>query len=250
MSSATWTQLAPGYRTGSLGPLTVVVQEEDGYINATKLCKDAHKNLKNWTRNKDSLALIDAAAELAGIEINDLRRKVNNGPRCVWGTYCHPVLITHIAYWISPTFGAQVSLWIEEWKLMEGNAERYFEALSTMTPYQNSSPEADVCAVLVSVVGGEREVRCRSGRIDLLTDYCLVEVKCLEGWMAGLGQLICYGSDHPCHRKVMYVYDGRLSSHSEQILDDQGISVAYSVKDLLQVERRQRRHCRVTDTNA
>uniref|UniRef100_A0A6G6ACJ3 KilA-n domain-containing protein n=1 Tax=Borely moumouvirus TaxID=2712067 RepID=A0A6G6ACJ3_9VIRU len=34
----------------------------------------------------------------------------------VRGTYAHPMLITHIASWISLRFSVKVSYWIEEWK--------------------------------------------------------------------------------------------------------------------------------------
>lgn len=124
MTVTTWTQLAPGYRTGSLGPLTVVVQEEDGYINATKLCRDGGKRLEHWTGNKASGGLIDAASELTGIPVSSLSSKVSRGPRSTWGTYYHPKLIVHIACWCSTQYAMLVSDIVTEYHTREEKKAR------------------------------------------------------------------------------------------------------------------------------
>lgn len=43
-------KLPSGAVEAQLGSLTVVVREKDGYINATRLCKDGGKHFGNWLR--------------------------------------------------------------------------------------------------------------------------------------------------------------------------------------------------------
>lgn len=59
---------------------------------------------------------------------------------------------------------------------------------------------------LKSVVGGRAEVSCPCGRIDLLTQTCIIEVKKLSQWKWALGQILSYHSFYPEHTPVLYLF--------------------------------------------
>ena len=140
------------------------------------------------------------------------------------GTYVHPLVFTQMMQWASPTFGVAVASWIEEWKKVDGNLDRFMEVMREALPYQDERPEAAVQEELAEMLGADREVECSTGYIDLLTDDLLieglgvtqpstqdltVEVKCTDGWQKGVGQLLTYGLDYPNHRRILYLYDGK-----------------------------------------
>jgi len=47
------------YAYGKYAEFTVIMMKENRYINATKLCDDHKKLLKNWTKNESSQKLIE-----------------------------------------------------------------------------------------------------------------------------------------------------------------------------------------------
>jgi hypothetical protein len=104
------------YAYGKYGEFTVIMMTSNRYINATKLCKEYGKELKNWIRNDNSKELIEevnkkiSVAHIRSIENNKpfiIIKGGNNQEVC--GTYVHELLIPHIASWISPVFGIKVS---------------------------------------------------------------------------------------------------------------------------------------------
>ena len=83
-----------------------------GYINATKLCQNAGKQLGHWVRNDDSKKMIETFFSAFQIRKAELIIKINTGSKHLTqlrGTYVHPDLIPHIASWASPEFAIKVS---------------------------------------------------------------------------------------------------------------------------------------------
>ena len=109
---------------------------EDGYINATNLCKAGGKEYSNWYRNGNSKKLIEKIYEKTKIDINILIQKsdisgVSNQERSTW---VHPTIGLHIAQWISTEFFLQTVEWINEWKSMNENNEKYKKAIENIKP--------------------------------------------------------------------------------------------------------------------
>ena len=226
-------QINDDYYWGEFGGFRVIIREKDGYINGTKMVKEAGKLFKNWNQNKQTKELIREVSRLSGIAVDELTDSITRGvPNELKGTYLHPLLVTHLAWWCSPSFGAAAATWIEEWKQGDGNFKRYMEALSTMIPYTNDQPEEAVQQELSECLGCRREVACAYGRIDLLTGTCLVEVKSCEDWMKGVGQLCCYGVKYPDHRRILYTYDGQLSEEQQDACRANQITVVSCQKEL------------------
>lgn len=59
---------------------------------------------------------------------------------------------------------------------------------------------------LLTIYPGKTEVNTESGRIDILTEHELIEVKFLQQWKNAIGQLVSYGSYYPTHQKILVTF--------------------------------------------
>ena len=98
------------YYKAKYGEFDVIMNMTTGYINATKLCADGGKHMKNWTRNESNKELIDVFNKKINNPLNFEPVLISDDSYGITrGTYVHPKLITHIASWISPSFAWKVS---------------------------------------------------------------------------------------------------------------------------------------------
>lgn len=74
------------------------------------------------------------------------------------------------------------------------------------SPRRRGSSEAKVSDALAREIGGEREVRCKFGYIDVLSATEIIEVKSFKDWKNAVGQILIYGSQFPSHRKRVHLY--------------------------------------------
>ena len=105
-----------------------VLSREDGFINATAMCKAGEKLFASWKRLDSTNELIKTLEEKIKnnttiqneksdmqIHISQLIDvKKGNSSKFSQGSWIHPELAVHLAMWISPTFGIQVSGWVRE----------------------------------------------------------------------------------------------------------------------------------------
>jgi hypothetical protein len=104
-----------------------ILSREDGFINATALCKAGGKKFNDWYRLETTIELIkiltenlmsgipDITNNLENTEFNFTTVEITKGRYgCSW---VHPDLAVQLAQWISPTFSLQVSKWIRELSL-------------------------------------------------------------------------------------------------------------------------------------
>jgi len=111
-----------------------VLSREDGFINATAICKAGGKEFKHWNSLESTKELIKALKEGENLKqgipsdlsiikdpLNDKETSdykvihiIKNGLNNNRGSWIHPDLAVHLAMWISPTFGIQVSGWVRE----------------------------------------------------------------------------------------------------------------------------------------
>lgn len=93
-----------------------IVQQrtEDGYINATELCKAAGKRWYNYLRNETTGQFLRALAAKTQISVSLLNQEVRdkNG---IASTWVHPQVAIHLAQWLSADFAVQVSEWVYDW---------------------------------------------------------------------------------------------------------------------------------------
>ena len=88
---------------------------EDGYINATAMCKAAGKLMADYNRLATTKAFLEELSADMGIPISQLIQVLRPGGDGLQGTWVHPQVSTHLAQWLSPKFAVQVSKWIQEW---------------------------------------------------------------------------------------------------------------------------------------
>lgn len=99
------------YFYSKYGSFKIVVMTSNGYINATKLCKDYNKKLDNWLHNESSKKIIYDLR--FGTKIKPMI-KITSGNPDIRGTYVHQTLIVHIAQWVNPIVANKVKLIIEK----------------------------------------------------------------------------------------------------------------------------------------
>lgn len=116
------------YTYGKYGDFVVIMMKKNGFINATKLCKNySNKQFKHWLENKHSKELIEETinCNVVGIptsgnlkELQQVIIKVSTSPinlTIIRGSYVHSDLIPHIAAWISPHFALKISKIINQY---------------------------------------------------------------------------------------------------------------------------------------
>jgi len=80
--------------------------------------------------------------------------------------------------------------------------------IAPLTTYKNV--EQQVRDRLHQTLGGLIEVITALGRIDLLTDTEIIEVKHIKDWKGALGQVIAYGSLYPTHQKRLHLFGAHI----------------------------------------
>jgi hypothetical protein len=106
LSEIIYEAVTPEYGWGKYGEFRVLIRRKDGYINATKLCKDGGKRFEHWQVNKESKLLVSELRSLTDFSVSETLFDLSNDLR---GTYVHQDLIPHIASWVSPQFAIKVS---------------------------------------------------------------------------------------------------------------------------------------------
>jgi hypothetical protein len=86
-------------------------QREDGYLDATAMCKAGDKRFNDWMQNKstkDYLCTFEAVTRtLVTALVQSNRGGVGRG-----NTWIHPKIAVGLAMWISPEFAVEVSEWV------------------------------------------------------------------------------------------------------------------------------------------
>lgn len=66
--------------------------------------------------------------------------------------------------------------------------------------------EYDIKLEMQQLLGGQVEVKTPVGRIDLLTDTQLIEIKRASDWKNAMGQVMAYGYYYPSHQKRIHLF--------------------------------------------
>jgi hypothetical protein len=187
----------PTYTFGKAkyGEFEVLIIKENGFINATKLCTLAGKKLGSYSENNWFQELVTYYNELSP-ECNSkivLQYEVTKHLR---GTYIHPEII--------PTI---------------------IERMNKTSPKQTESGVRDRIS---KKLNGQIEVTTPVGRIDILTDTLLIEVKKACHWKSALGQVIAYGMHYPEHKQVIWLFDYNTKNIAmESTLEKLGIELRW-----------------------
>ena len=127
LSEVAFAHIKDDYWFAKYFDMYVTIRKEDGYINASRLCKYAGKQLKNWKRNKSSIVMVAAFEKAHTTPLSFLQKvttmKDTNENKFISGTYAHPLLIPHIASWASYDFALKVSKIVNEYLVLEYRAK-------------------------------------------------------------------------------------------------------------------------------
>jgi hypothetical protein len=216
-----------------IGDLKLIIRTKDEYINATNLCKQSGikgKLYSEWKRNKDSKRTITALSKLLNIPEDELVHSVSGGHIIeIRGTYVHPVLLTRIGIWISGDFSCKCSIWVNEWKNTGNNRDKYAVAIGNLEGTYNNNQEKQIRDVLATETGGETEVKCKNGYIDILTDCEVIEVKNAKKWMYALGQILAYKIDYPEKNMRIHLFNAteEYINNATETCELHGVSVTW-----------------------
>ncbi|BCS82505.1 putative KilA-N domain-containing protein [Cotonvirus japonicus] len=201
------------YYRGKYGDFDVIM-DNNGYVNVTKLCNEAvtkngkNKEFRQWKKTSEAKELMDEISKITKIPASKLLiQNLTSSENITRGSYAHPMLVTHIASWISPKFSARVNSWIEEWKLFsKNNNYKYFKELGNLKPSMSDTKEKNIQLKLRKKYKGKLEVKTKSGHIDLLTNKYLIEIKNYQNWKHAIGQLMVYSIYFPKKIKCLYLF--------------------------------------------
>lgn len=131
----------------TLNGITVLARE-DGFVNATAMCKAGGKLFGNWYKSEPAKELIKSLEYTLNKEIDFKQKKSDiqyeyhkvidikkgNTSKFSQGSWIHPDLAVQLAQWISPTFALQVSRWVRELALtgsvIVGNEKTHQELIA------------------------------------------------------------------------------------------------------------------------
>ena len=142
----------------------VVAQEEDnGYINITKLAKayeqqtGKRREASEWLSNKRTKESINHLYSVTGIPVTELIQVRQGGNPENQGTFVHPKLALRFAIWLSDEFGYMVEEWFEEWatgktRLQQATKQREISLDETLALANFAASSAKNAGVSVALV--------------------------------------------------------------------------------------------------
>jgi len=87
--------------------------------------------------------------------------------------------------------------------------------------------EQQIRDALKIALGGQSEVVTSAGRIDLLTDTQIIEVKRVDEWKSALGQVLAYSAFFPSHQKCIHLFG--TASALKKLPDIESACLAFGV---------------------
>jgi KilA-N domain len=81
---------------------------EDDYVNLSKMCKQAKRELSTYLRSKDTKSFLNVLSSDLQICMADLIQKRVGGIPTEQGTYGHPLIALHLGNWLSSEFAVAV----------------------------------------------------------------------------------------------------------------------------------------------
>jgi hypothetical protein len=207
--------------------LTSLIRE-DGYINASQLCKENEKCYSNWKQIKKTKIFLKELSVILNLSENQLIEINCSSNKDLRSTWVHQYIGTNIAQWISSSFSVKVSIWIDEWKNYKNkNLLLYKQEIKNLIPDQNIQTEKEIQLRLQVELKGEIEVKTEDGYIDLLTDTEIIEIKNGDNWKHGFGQLEVYSTYYKYHTKRLHLFDIESDLRINKFCKNYNIKVTY-----------------------
>lgn len=183
----------------------IIIRCNDGYVNATAMCKITRKNVANFLRLDATKMYVRELSTAVLIPAERLIVVRKGGTH--QGTWMHPRVATHFATWISTSFAVKVSGWLEQAKAqIPGVAEEYNGALTTLQADMNNQHEMRIRDALADRLSGRTEVTAEHGAIDIVTDSQVIEVKNVDKYTHALGQVLGHSEQFPLKERRVHLF--------------------------------------------
>lgn len=88
---------------------------QDGYINATAMCKAANKEFKHYNSLLTTKKFLVELSSEVGIPTKELVLIKQGGTPELQGTWVHPQVAINLGQWLSPKFAVKISEWVFDW---------------------------------------------------------------------------------------------------------------------------------------
>jgi ParB family transcriptional regulator, chromosome partitioning protein len=98
-----------------INDLQIGQNQEDGYINLTKMAQASGKKFNDYSRLDTTKAFINELSMDTGIPVSNLIRVRKGKPAFLQGTWGHPQVAIHCGQWCSAQFAVLVSKWVFDW---------------------------------------------------------------------------------------------------------------------------------------
>lgn len=187
----------------------IFARKSDGYINVTQLCKAGKKKFCHWNENSKSQEFLQILSSSINKNINELfvYECGSNSKRATWA---HHQVAINIAQWISPWFSVELYKWIDEWKEHNScNKNKFITTLNDITNnkiYNNRTVESNIKHRLAKELNGDMEVNTKFGRIDIVTDNEIIEIKHFNQWKHAFGQILSYSKFYVNHNMRLHLF--------------------------------------------
>jgi vacuolar-type H+-ATPase subunit I/STV1 len=131
-TGATITENNETFTRGVYNGISILIRDKDGYVNAGRLCRDAGKDLSDYTKHDKFQKILkywieNEAPEVKGqmsVNSETYKYKLSRKYMSCQGTYIHKDLIHFIAEWISEEYAFKVK------HIMDAVNENNFEKLN------------------------------------------------------------------------------------------------------------------------
>lgn len=151
------------------------------YVNVTQMCQAKGKQWGHYAALDSTKAYWQGLSLEVNIPIDRLVIQIMEGKneqRCTW---VHSKIAEHCYSWCSKS--------------------------------KNQQKEKAIQTKLAFQLRGQVEVPHSAGRIDILTKTEIIEVKEINDWVRGVGQLVVYGQSYPSHQKRLHLF-GKLTRNN------------------------------------
>jgi hypothetical protein len=156
----------------------VIVHKETNFINATKACHNYGKEYFQYIRTSTRKKLINNLSNKLGYPSTFIIKGGSCKLSSITGTYVHQYILKDILEWCKNTKNNQP------------------ERLIVNTPK----------GVVENMENYILEVPVSCGRIDILTDTHIIEVKEGSLWKSALGQILIYGHFYPDKKMRIHLF--------------------------------------------
>ena len=190
---------------------------EDGYVDATAMCKAAGKMFADYKRLDKTNVFLKLLSERLGLDRSQLTI-IKKGGNERGGSWVHPYVALDVAAWCSPSFQVHIYEWVREWSKQLGREEMVQQVMNDCLVqdaerFGNNSEEALIRDRLAQELRdqGDADVRvevpCKHGIIDILSSSAVIEVKVWHNWKHAIGQVVAYACCHPEKHKRICLFE-------------------------------------------